>query len=148
MSEDRSITLTRLIKASPEKVWQCWTDPAILPQWFGPKGYNCVTKEIDLRQGGVWRFDMIGPDGTVWPNRHDFRLYDRPNRIEFVLSDDGDDGSHAQVTVMLTPEAGGTRVIQRMVFPSAAICKAAVDFGAVALGQTTMDKLAAEAERL
>jgi uncharacterized protein YndB with AHSA1/START domain len=146
MMNDRSITLTRLIQANPERVWQCWTDPEILPKWFGPKGHTCVTKEIDLREGGRWRFDMIGPDGTVWPNRHDFKLYDRPNRIEFVLSDDSDGSEHAQVTVTLTPENGGTRVIQRMVFPTAAIRKAVVDFGAIELGQTTMDKLAAVAE--
>jgi uncharacterized protein YndB with AHSA1/START domain len=146
--DDRSITLSRLIRATPEKVWQCWTDPAILPKWFGPEGYHCVTKEIDLRQGGLWRFDMIGPDGKVWPNRHDFRLYDRPNRIEFTLSDDTDGPEHAQVTVTLAPEQGGTRVIQVMVFPSTAIRKAVVDFGAIELGQTTLDKLAAQAEPL
>ena len=67
---DQTLTLTRLIPAPPEKVWRCWTDPALLPRWFGPEGFTCQTKEIDLRPGGLWRFDMIGPDGKIWANRH------------------------------------------------------------------------------
>jgi uncharacterized protein YndB with AHSA1/START domain len=146
MSEDRSITLTRVIQAPAEVVWKCWTDPAILPQWFGPKGHSCQTKSIDLRQGGSWRFDMLGPKGEVWANRHEFTLYDPPKRIEFVMSDDSDGDPHAWVTVTLEPEGQGTRVTQVVVFPDAAIRQAVVDFGAIELGQTTLDKLAAMAE--
>ena len=148
MTEDRSITLTRLIQARPEVVWKCWTDPAILPEWFGPKGHSCRTKSIDLRPGGSWRFDMLGPKGEVWANRHDIKLYDPPKRIEFVLSDDSGGEPHAWVTVTLEPEADGTRVTQVMVFPDVAIRQAVVDFGAIELGQTTLDKLAARAEAL
>ena len=83
MSADRQIILTRLIAAPAAKIWQCWTDPAILPRWFGPEGYSCVTKAIDLRQGGAWTFDMIGPDGKVWINRHRYTLLDPPKRLEF-----------------------------------------------------------------
>ena len=89
--QDRQIILTRLIAAPVAKVWQCWTDPAMLPRWFGPEGYFCVTKEIDLRQGGLWRFDMTGPDGKIWANRHRYTLFDPFKRLEFLL--DGDDDS-------------------------------------------------------
>lgn len=61
--DDRSLTLTRLIKASPAKVWRCWTDPAILPQWFGPEGHWCETRSIDLREGGAWVFQMFWSQG-------------------------------------------------------------------------------------
>lgn len=146
MTQDRTITLTRLIMASPAIVWRCWTDPAILPQWFGPKGHSCQTKSIDLRQGGHWEFDMFGPKGEIWANRHEYSLYDQPNRIEFAMMDPTAGQVHAEVTVTLTPEAGGTRVTQVMTFPDAAIRQAVVEFGAIELGQTTLDKLAAIAE--
>ena len=108
-AEGRTILITRVIKVTPEKLWRCWTDPALLPQWFGPEGYSCTTKEISLRQGGIWRFDMIGPDGKVWPNRHRFTLYDQPRRIEFLMDGDTDADTPFEVVVTLTPEAGGTR---------------------------------------
>ena len=97
--KDRQITISRVVAASPAKVWTCWTDPALIQRWFGPDGYSCVTKQIDLVKGGQWRFDMIGPDGTVWPNRHRFTLYAPMTRIEFLM--DGDDD-----LVLLRPECG------------------------------------------
>jgi uncharacterized protein YndB with AHSA1/START domain len=146
--KDRQIVLTRLIAAPAEMVWRCWSDPAILPKWFGPEGYHCVTKAIDLREGGEWSFDMIGPDGTVWVNRHRYTLWRAPERIEFLM-DDGDDADEPmQVVVDLTPEAGGTRITQTMTFPTAAMRDGALAYGADRLGQTTMAKLEAEALKL
>lgn len=145
---DRQIVLTRLIAAPPAKVWQCWTDPDILPRWFGPEGYSCVTKTIDLRQGGQWSFDMIGPDGKVWINRHRYTLYDPPKRLEFLM-DDGDDADEPmRVVVVLEPEAGGTRITQTMTFPTAEMRAGALAFGADKLGQTTLAKLEAAAQKL
>ncbi len=148
MSEDRTITLTRLIAAPAEVIWRCWTDPAHLPQWFGPQGYSCQTKEIRLVEGGVWRFDMVGPDGTVWPNRHRFTRYDAPHRIEFLMDGDDDAQEPMQVVVTFTPEAGGTRFKQVMTFPSVEACEGAKAFGAVRLGETTFDKMEALALNL
>ena len=148
MSADRQIVLTRLIAAPAAKIWQCWTDPTILPQWFGPEGYHCTTKTIDLRQGGQWIFDMIGPDGKVWANRHRYTLSDPPKRLEFLMDDGDDADAPMQVVVELVPEAGGTRITQTMTFPTAEMRQGALAFGADKLGQTTLAKLAAEAARL
>jgi uncharacterized protein YndB with AHSA1/START domain len=143
--QNRQITLTRLIAAPPETVWRCWTDPAILPQWFGPEGYCCTTKEIDLREGGLWRFDMIGPDGTVWANRHRFTLHQSPHRIEFLMDADSDDDPPYEVVVTLAPEQGGTRLTQTMTFPTQDARDGALAYGADRLGQTTLAKLEAQA---
>jgi uncharacterized protein YndB with AHSA1/START domain len=146
--QDRQIVLSRLIAAPPEKLWQCWTDPEILPRWFGPEGYHCVTKSIDLRQGGAWHFDMIGPDGKVWVNRHRYTLWVVNQRLGFLM-DDGDDADEPmQVVVVLAPEAGGTRITQTMTFPNVEMRNGALAFGADRLGQTTLAKLEAEALKL
>jgi uncharacterized protein YndB with AHSA1/START domain len=146
--QDRQITLTRLIAAPPEAVWRCWTDPEILPKWFGPEGYSCITKEIDLREGGLWRFDMIGPDGKIWLNRHRYTLSEPPKRLEFLLDADDDTTEPMAVVVTLAPEADGTRITQVMTFPTAEMCRGALAFGADRLGQTTLAKLDAAAQRL
>lgn len=146
--EDRQITLTRLIAAPAQKIWQCWTDPAILPRWFGPEGYSCVTKEIDLRQGGQWRFDMIGPDGKVYPNRHRYTLFDPLKRLEFLLDDDVAGAEPIVAVVVLEPETGGTRITQTMTFPNVEMRNGALAFGADRLGQTTLAKLEAAAQKL
>ena len=146
MTADRQIRLQRDIAARPETVWRCFADPALLPRWFGPEGYRCDTREIRTGEGGIWRFDMIGPDGRVWPNRHRYFGVIESVRLEYWL--DGDDDAEAPIhaLVELEPVAAGTRVIMTMTFPTAAACAGARDFGAAELGQTTLAKLARLAE--
>jgi uncharacterized protein YndB with AHSA1/START domain len=142
--DDHSIILTRHFDAPVDRVWAAWTDPLVLPRWFGPKGYHCVTKEIDLRSGGLWRFDMIGPDGTVWPNRHRDLIYVPMSEIRFQMDDDGASTNPPfAATIQISPDAGGTLLVQTMNLGSAEAKAGAVAFGAVELGQTTLDKLAA-----
>ena len=128
--KDRQLILSRVVAASADKVWACWTDPALIPRWFGPDGFSCITKEINLVQGGFWRFDMIGPDGTVWPNRHRITLYAPPSRIEFLLDGDDDASEPMQVVVTLEPAGTGTRVTQTITLPSAEAKQGALGFGA------------------
>lgn len=141
----RQITISRVIKAPPATVLRCWTDPAILPRWFGPDGFACHTKEIDLREGGLWRFDMVG-HGQTWANRHRYLVMNQ-DRIEFLMDADAD-GEPMRVEVDLTPEAGGTRLTQTITFPDAAGRTAAMGYQADAKGLETLAKLAAVAEAL
>lgn len=69
MSADRELVLTRLINAPRAKVYQAWTDPELLKQWFAPKPYTTPIVEIDVRPGGSAYFVMRGPDGKDLPNR-------------------------------------------------------------------------------
>ena len=146
--DDRTITIARDIAASPERVWRCWTDPGLLPRWFGPEGFSCHTKEIDLNEGGIWRFDMIGPDGTVFPNRHRILRHDRPRRIEFLLDADDDGAAPMQVLVLIEPTPQGCRLTQTITFPTAEARAGALGFGADRLGLQTLAQLATIAEAL
>lgn len=143
--KERQIVLTRLIAASAAKIWRCWTDPEILPLWFGPEGHRCITKEMDLREGGLWRFDMIGPDGTVWLNRHRYTVWVPQKRLEFLMDADVDGSEPFAVVVDLEPEPGGTRITQTMTLPSEEMRNGALAYGADRLGQTTLAKLEAQA---
>ena len=135
--------MTRLIPASPAKVWRAFTDPALLPRWFGPDGYSCKTKEINLTEGGQWRFDMIAPDGTIFINRHRYTRQIPTTRIEFLMDADDDTTQPMQVEITLTPEGTGTRLTQTVTFPNTEAKTAALAFGADILGRQTLGKLAA-----
>lgn len=84
----------------------------------GPEGYHCLTKEIDLRQGGQWCFDMIGPDGKVWPNRHRYSLIAPLQRLELLLDDGVDGPNPMRPVVELAPAVGGSQITQTMTFAS------------------------------
>lgn len=141
-STGRIMQISRLIAAPPGRVWSAWTDPDALPRWWGPDGFTCRTREIDLREGGLWRFDMVGPDGTVWPNRHRYTAHVPERRIDYILDGDDDAGPAKVVRVTFVPEDGGTRVTLHMTFPSVAEVEAARGFGAEALGMQALGKLA------
>ena len=144
----RDLVLDRVMKAPPAKLWRCWTDPALLPRWFGPEGFSCKTKEIDLRTGGLWRFDMIGPDGTVWVNRHRYSLMQPMERIEFLMDADDDSQPPMEVVVVIEPFGSGSRLTQTITMPNAEAKQAALGFGADRLGLQTFGKLDALAEQL
>ncbi|MDB5798747.1 MAG: polyketide cyclase [Paucimonas sp.] len=65
----RELVLQRLIPVAPEKLYRCWTEPALLTQWFTPPPWVTPHAELDVRPGGSSMVLMRGPDGTEMPNR-------------------------------------------------------------------------------
>ncbi len=63
-ADGKSVIIERSFSASRSKVWEAWTTSALLDEWWGPKPWNAVTKEMDFREGGRWLNAMTGPDGT------------------------------------------------------------------------------------
>jgi len=95
-----------------------------------------------VRVGGVWRFDMAGPDGTVWPNRIDYLEIVPESKLVMDHGDDGGDISFL-VTVTLDEQQDGKTVLtMRQLHPSQEARDGAISFGAVELGFQTLDKLA------
>ncbi|WP_437190979.1 SRPBCC family protein [Planctomicrobium sp. SH527] len=62
------LVLERVIDVPPELVWEAWTKPEHLMQWFCPKPWSVVDCEIDLRPGGIFRTVMKSPEGHEIPN--------------------------------------------------------------------------------
>lgn len=62
------LSLTRLIPARPEVLFRCWTEPALIRQWFVPKPWTIARAEIDPRPGGQSLIVMRSPDGDEIPN--------------------------------------------------------------------------------
>lgn len=110
----------RLLDAPRELVWQVWTDPRHLAQWWGPNGFRTTTSTYDLRPGGEWRFVMHGPDGRDYQNRITFDEIVKPERLVYHHGG-GDDVEPVQFrsTVKFEDIGGKTKVTLRGVFPSA-----------------------------
>ena len=63
MAETLDLVLERTLDAPIDLVWQAYTNPEHLKQWFAPKPYQITECELDLRPGGIFRIRMTGPDG-------------------------------------------------------------------------------------
>ena len=64
---ERDLMLERVVDASPEKIWQAWTDPELLKQWFCPRPYIVTECEINPRRGGMFRVVIESPEGERHP---------------------------------------------------------------------------------
>ncbi len=141
---EREVVITRVIDAPLALVFDAWVNPAHLPQWFGPAGFTVETKEIDIREGGRWRFDMIGPDGTRYDNRMVFKRIEPGASIEAEHSHDIDnDPDRFQMRVSFAAQANSKTVVTlRQIHPSRLHRDRVIGFGAVEYGYQTLDKLA------
>ena len=63
MSNHHDLVLERTIDAPIDLVWQAYTDPEHLKQWFAPRPFQITECELDLKPGGIFRIRMTGPDG-------------------------------------------------------------------------------------
>ena len=68
-NHENELVLTRLIDAPRAKLYQAWTDPELLKQWFAPLPYTTPHVETDVRPGGSSLIVMRGPEGPDMPNR-------------------------------------------------------------------------------
>ena len=68
-TDPRELVITRMIDVPRAKLFRCWTEPALIVQWFTPPPWKTVHAETDVRSGGSSNIVMQGPDGTQMPNR-------------------------------------------------------------------------------
>lgn len=59
------VDITRKFNAPVERVWQAWTTPQMVKEWWGPETYSCPEAKMDVRVGGKSLLAMKGPDGKV-----------------------------------------------------------------------------------
>jgi uncharacterized protein YndB with AHSA1/START domain len=146
---DREIILSRVVSAPRELVFDVWTDPVHVAQWWGPNGFSTKVHQMEVMAGGTWRFLLTGPDGTEWPSRITYREVKRPERLAYLHGSDVDDDPNAfEVTVTFETQGEKTKVTMHHVLPSVEACNHVKSFGAVELGQQTLAKLDAFVQRV
>lgn len=147
-SLDREIVLVRLLNHPRKKVFAAWMDPESLAAWYGPTGVGIETKEADIREGGFWRFDMVGVfEGREqrFPNLMRFLEIIPGERIVMEYgTPDPDDPDRFHMTVTFDEQADGKTVLTlRQLHPSRERRQVVIGFGAVEYGLQTLDGLAA-----
>lgn len=68
----KTIHVTRAFDADLNLVWDAWTKPELLDQWWAPKPYRVETRILDFREGGTWLYSMISPNNERHWSRADF----------------------------------------------------------------------------
>ena len=144
MPLDREIVIARVVNADRETAFRAWSDPEQIVQWFGPEGLRLETHEIDIREGGFWRFDMVAPDRGRFSNRMAFLRIEPPRLIEAIHGADveNDPDCFRLLVTFDAQDNGKTVVTLRQMHPTAERRAFVIGFGAVEFGGQTLDKLA------
>jgi uncharacterized protein YndB with AHSA1/START domain len=136
------IRLTREYDALVSAVWDAFTDPDQVAQWWGPRGFTLTTHSKDLRPGGIWHYTMHGPDGIDYPN---WTLYHEVEDRRKLVYDHGATADRPplfRVTVLFSEAKGRTTMELTMTLPSAEEAEATRRFIKDAGGNSTWDRLA------
>ncbi len=147
-SADREVVLVKVYNHPREKVFAAWTDARALGEWYGPDGLDIETHEADIREGGTWRFDMVGVfEGRAQRFANLIRFIQIVPGERIVMdhgTPDADDPDRFHVVVTFDEQADGKTVLTlRQLHPSRARRRVVIGFGAVEYGLQTLDSLAA-----
>ena len=70
---DRELRMQRTLDAPVELIWEVWTNPEHIANWWGPNGFTNTIHKMDMQPGGEWDLTMHGPDGTDYKNHSVFK---------------------------------------------------------------------------
>ena len=75
--EKLEVRISRVFRASPERMWQVHTRPELVERWWR----NTKIEKLEVKPGGVWRFVSSGPDGQEFVTGGEFRELEEPKKI-------------------------------------------------------------------
>jgi|JI9StandDraft_1071089.scaffolds.fasta_scaffold03425_5 uncharacterized protein YndB with AHSA1/START domain len=138
------ITSCRIVDFPQALVYQAWTNPDHLKNWWGPKGFTNTFHEFDLREGGHWRFTMHAPEKGNFENHCEFVKIDTPNLIAWKR--------HSQPLFKVAASFESltnqqTKIVFRMVFDSPEACNKLKGF-VVDKNEENFDRLESELAKM
>jgi uncharacterized protein YndB with AHSA1/START domain len=116
-SGEREIVITREFDAPRALVFRAMTDPALIPQWWGPARYETTIDKLDARPGGAWRFVQKGADGE-FGFRGVFKEIAPPSRVVMTFEWEGLPGHISTNTLELEERGGRTYMTSTSTFDS------------------------------
>ncbi len=138
----QELIITRVFDAPRKLVFKAYTDPNLIPQWWGPKRFKTVIDKMDVRPGGLWRFVQKDAAGNKYAFHGVYHEILSPQRIVDTFEFEGTPGHVSLETATFEGLNGRTKVTERSVFQTVEdrdeMIKAGMEEGVF----ETMDRLA------
>ncbi len=80
---NNTVNVNREFNADLELVWEAWTNPEILDQWWAPKPYKNQTRSMDFRDGGTWLYSMISPNNQIHWCKADYKKIEHQKSFSY-----------------------------------------------------------------
>jgi uncharacterized protein YndB with AHSA1/START domain len=105
--ENLEVRITRVFNATPERLWQAYTNPGQIPKWWA----DTVVDKHDFKVGGAWRFVSTGSGGQEAAFKGEFKEIDEPRKIVRTLEYEPMAGHVMTESVTLEQQAGGQTLV-------------------------------------
>jgi uncharacterized protein YndB with AHSA1/START domain len=115
---DTEIVMTREFDAPRELIFKAYTDPELVPKWWGLRDNVTTVDVMDVRPGGTWRYVERSPDGQEYGFHGEYREVAPPDRLVYTFEFEGMPGHVIEETVTLEEKNGRTILTATNVFTS------------------------------
>jgi uncharacterized protein YndB with AHSA1/START domain len=138
---DREIVLTREFDAPRALVFKAMTDPAAIPQWWGPRRFTTVVDEMDVRPGGKWRYLQRDAEGNEFAFHGIYQEVVPPERLAYTFEWEGLPGHVSLETITLEERDGKTTSVDVVRFDSKEDRDGMLQSGMTSGASESMDRL-------
>ena len=141
-TSDREFTMRYTFGVPAARVYEAYTDPGLVPQWWDPRGGALRVEALDARPGGKWRFVQRLSNGQELAYSGTYLEVRRPSRLVYTFGIEGQDRPGVTASVDLRETGGRTELSLTNVCSSTAARDAMIHYGAAAGAQMAWDRLA------
>lgn len=143
-SEGGDLVFERTFDAPLDKVWRAFTDPEIVPRWWGKQGTTTTVTEMDVRPGGTWRYINSAPDRDDVEFYGEYLEVDPPRgyRWTFMFDVDGMGPMGGPESFAFEDLGNRTKVVSIGYMGSVEVLENALSTGMVPGAIETWDRLA------
>lgn len=114
----QEVVFTRIFDAPREVVFKAYTDPARIPEWWGPSRFTNTVIKMDVRPGGTWRIVQRDADGNEYAFHGVYHEVRSPEHLVGTFEFEGAPGHVSLETAEFAEHEGKTRFTGRSVFQS------------------------------
>jgi uncharacterized protein YndB with AHSA1/START domain len=137
----QEIILTRVFDSPRELVFKVYTDPDLIPQWWGPRRLTTRVDRMEVRPGGVWRYIQHDAGGNEYAFHGVYHTVAPSDRLAFTFEFEGMPRHVLLETVIFEEQNGMTILTDRSVFQSVEDRDGMLNSGMEGGAAETMDRL-------
>lgn len=121
-AQNRTLTLKKTFNAPVKLVWDAWTEPGHIVNWWGPKGMKIEVVEHNFAVGGKWKYVMPMPDGNQFISEGEYKEIELQKKIittaSFIPMTEG-----VEIHVLFEDDGEKTNFTFSVVHPTEEYCK-------------------------
>lgn len=133
--DSNSVYVMKIYDADVSKVWDYFTKSELLDQWWAPKPWKCETVKQDFKEGGIWHYAMVGPEGEkmygqmAYGEITEYRSFDGVDAFCDEKGNINEDFAQAKWLLGFTGVEEGTKVTINIYFPASEAMKQQLEMG-------------------